>query len=90
MDWLLVLVHGVLLLVFQSCNSRPEISQKIHNHADKIPEHSRGIIDLESPATWFVSVKETLINSEFPQHMDVLLLSVAAKPLIMRNKMKSH
>ena len=33
--------------------------------------------------------KETLINSEFPQHMDVLPFSVADKPLKMKNKIKS-
>jgi len=34
--------------------------------------------------------KETLINSEFPQHMDVLPFSMAEKPLKMKNKIKSH
>jgi len=32
--------------------------------------------------------QETLINSEFPQHMDVLPFSVADKPLKMKNKDK--
>jgi hypothetical protein len=35
-------------------------------------------------------VQETLINSEFPQHMDVLPFSMADKPLKMKNKIKSH
>jgi len=38
----------------------------------------------------FQLIKETLINSEFPQHMDVLLFSVADKPSKMKKKIKSH
>jgi hypothetical protein len=38
----------------------------------------------------FATPRETLINSEFPQHMDVLPFSVADKPLKMKNKIKSH
>ena len=38
----------------------------------------------------FFESKETLINSEFPQHMDVLPFSVAGKPLKMKNKIKSN
>ena len=38
----------------------------------------------------YSNTKETLINSEFPQHMDVLPFSVADKPLKMKSKIKSH
>ena len=34
--------------------------------------------------------KETLINSEFPQHKAVLPYSMAVKPLNMKKKVKSH
>jgi len=34
--------------------------------------------------------RETLINSEFLQHMDVLPFSVAGKPQKMEKKIKSH
>ena len=37
-----------------------------------------------------IQFKETLINSEFPQHMDVLLFSIADKPLKMKKKVKSN
>ena len=33
---------------------------------------------------------ETLINSAFPQHRDVLVFSIADKLLKMKNKVKSH
>jgi len=35
-------------------------------------------------------LKETLINSEFPQHKDVLPFSMVDKPLKMKKKVKSH
>jgi len=35
-------------------------------------------------------LKETLTNSEFPQHMDVLPFSMADKLLKMKKKGKSH
>jgi len=35
-------------------------------------------------------IKETLINSEFPQHMDMLPFSAADKPLKMKNTIKSN
>jgi len=38
----------------------------------------------------FQLINETLINSEFPQHMDVLPFSVAYQPLKMKKKIKSH
>jgi len=34
--------------------------------------------------------REALINSEFPQHKDVLPYSMAVKPLNMKKKVKSH
>jgi len=37
-----------------------------------------------------INAKETLINSEFPQHKDVLSYSMAVKPLNMKKKVKSH
>jgi len=37
-----------------------------------------------------INFKETLMNSEFPQHMNVLPFSMADKPLKMKNKIKSH
>ena len=37
-----------------------------------------------------ISIKETLINSEFPQHMDMLPFSMAYQPLKMKNKIKSN
>jgi len=36
------------------------------------------------------NIKETLINSEFPQHKDVLPFSMVDKPLKMKKKVKSH
>jgi len=46
------------------------------------------LLKLNTACTLFI--KETLINSEFPQHMDVLPFSVADMPLKMKNKIKSH
>ena len=45
-------------------------------------------MQLNTACTLFI--KDTLINSEFPQHMDVLPFSVADKPLKMEKKIKSH
>jgi hypothetical protein len=36
------------------------------------------------------SARETLIKSEFPQHMEVLPFSMADKPLKMKNNIKPH
>jgi len=36
------------------------------------------------------TIKETLINSEFPQHRDVLPFSMTNKSLKMKKKGKSH
>jgi hypothetical protein len=38
----------------------------------------------------FQLIKQTLINSEFPQHMHVLSLPVADQPLKMNKKIKSY
>jgi len=38
----------------------------------------------------YLFVREALINSEFPQHKDVLPFSLAGKPLEMKKKVKSH
>ena len=37
-----------------------------------------------------MKLKETLINSEFPQHKDVLPFSMTNKSLKMKKKGKSH
>jgi len=36
------------------------------------------------------TLRETLINPEFPQHKDVLPYSMAVKPLNMKKKVKSQ
>ena len=38
----------------------------------------------------YLYTKETLINSEFPQHKDVLPFSMTNKSLKMKKKGKSH
>ncbi|GMR01473.1 MAG: hypothetical protein BMS9Abin19_0863 [Gammaproteobacteria bacterium] len=39
---------------------------------------------------FYTRLMEVLINSEFPQHKDVLPFSMANKPLKMKKKVKSH
>ena len=40
--------------------------------------------------TQYLTFMETLINSEFPQHKDVLPFSMTHKSLKMKKKGKSH
>ena len=56
-----------------------------------------GLAMMPNDAAWLIinlinnyQFREALINSELPQHMDVLPFSVADKRLRMKNKIRSH